>query len=306
MKTRCLVTFSAICLILLLILPLSIVNCQNYVKYSLQLNADSSALWKITNFSDINASIDTWASFQNKALNLLDSAKEITHRDMTVDANSLQISTTVSAESKTTEYSFLWQNFSIITGNQLIVGDVFKAHNFFGQLYGDAEVQISYPETYTVNSVVPPPYQQDGSAKTLEWPRTQDLVVGKTNIILSNTPANLSNNENNWQQYAIGGSILLAITMLFFGGFLAFKRRKSMVETGTPAETSTVETEEDKIIKILKSSGGSLRQSVIVEQCRFSKAKTSQLLTVLEEKGKITRLKKGRDKIVTLKETAKR
>jgi uncharacterized membrane protein len=79
-----------------------------------------------------------------------------------------------------------------------------------------------------------------------------------------------------------------------------------MIETRTPAETSTVETEEDKIIKILKSSGGSLRQSVIVEQCRFSKAKTSQLLTVLEEKGKITRLKKGRDKIVTLKETAKR
>jgi hypothetical protein len=203
MKTRCLVIFIAICLILLLILPLSVVNSQNYVKYSLQLNADSSALWKITNFSDINASIDTWESFQNKALNLLDSAKEITHRDMNVEANSLQISTTVSAESKTTEYSFLWQNFSIITYNQLIVGDVFKAHNFFGQLYGDAEVQISYAETYTVYSVVPPPYQQDGSAKTLEWPRTQDLVVGKTNIILTNTPANLSNNENNWQQYAI-------------------------------------------------------------------------------------------------------
>ena len=45
-----------------------------------------------------------------------------------------------------------------------------------------------------------------------------------------------------------------------------------------------------------------MRQSAIAEQCRFSKAKTSQLLAVLEQKKVITRYKKGRDKIVTLNE----
>ena len=63
---------------------------------------------------------------------------------------------------------------------------------------------------------------------------------------------------------------------------------------------SLVESDEDKIIEIIKSSGGTLRQSAITEKSRFSKAKTSQLLTALEQKRVVTRVKKGRDKIVTL------
>ena len=64
-------------------------------------------------------------------------------------------------------------------------------------------------------------------------------------------------------------------------------------------------SEEDKVLKLLKSFGGSMRQSEITEQSRFSKAKTSQLLAALEKKGSITRYKSGRDKIVTLKERVK-
>jgi uncharacterized membrane protein len=66
-----------------------------------------------------------------------------------------------------------------------------------------------------------------------------------------------------------------------------------------------IESDEEKIIKIIRSSGGKVRQSTITEQCRFSKAKTSQLLAALEQKGIITRYKKGRDKIVTLNERVK-
>lgn len=306
MKTRRLTIYCAICLLLLLILPLYTANSQNYFKYLVQLNSDGSALWKITNFAEVNATVDTWAGFQNKVLNLVNSADSLTQRNMAVDETSMQINTTVSSESKTTEYSFLWHNFSIILGNQIIFGDVFQVNNFFSQLYGDAAMQISYPTTCNVESVIPVPNQRDDSAKTLEWARTQDLVNSKTNIILTNTSANENNNQNNWEQYAIVGLIALAGTVVFFIGFFKFKQRKNIVKTTILTETSAMETEEDKILKILKSSGGRLRQSVIVEQCRFSKAKTSQLLTILENKGNITRYKNGRDKIVTLKETGKR
>jgi uncharacterized membrane protein len=86
-----------------------------------------------------------------------------------------------------------------------------------------------------------------------------------------------------------------------------FKQRKTPPPTAMvmPAESAGVETEEGKILKLLKSSSGSLRQSAIVEQCRFSKAKTSQLLALLEKKGIITRYKNGRDKIVNLTERVK-
>ena len=44
-------------------------------------------------------------------------------------------------------------------------------------------------------------------------------------------------------------------------------------------------SEEDKVLKLLKSFGGNMRQSEITEKSRFSKAKTSQLLTGFREKG---------------------
>jgi uncharacterized membrane protein len=65
------------------------------------------------------------------------------------------------------------------------------------------------------------------------------------------------------------------------------------------------ETEEEKVLRVLRSNGGSAYQSAITEQCRFSKAKTSQLLTALERKGAVRRYKKGRDKIVNLIEQVK-
>ena len=61
-----------------------------------------------------------------------------------------------------------------------------------------------------------------------------------------------------------------------------------------------METEEDKVLKILKTSVAACANQTLLIQCGFSKAKTSQLLTALEKRGNITRYKKGRDKIVNL------
>jgi len=306
MNTRRLAVCYAICVMLLLLLPLYPVNCQNYVAYSVQINVDGSALWKITNFSDVNASVDTFSGFQDKVSNLVASASSVTHREMSVDENSLQINTTISEQSKTTEYLFLWQNFSVVEGNRIVFGDIFQVNNFFGQLYGDDALEISYPSTFSVKSVTPDPYQRDDTAKTIDWARTQDLVNAETSIILTQTPQNNNSNQNSWQLYTIIAVIIIAVSLSFVGFFL-FKRRSHVSANANvlPAEKVELETEEGKILKLLKSSGGNLRQSDIVDQLKFSKAKTSQLLTILEKNGNITRYKKGRDKIVNLTERVK-
>jgi uncharacterized membrane protein len=226
---------------------------------------------------------------------------------MTVDENSVQINTTISADSKTTEYSFLWQNFSELEGNQLVFGDVFQVNGFFSQFYGDAAIQISYPQTFSVKSVTPTPYQRNDAAKTLEWARTQDLVIGKTEIILTSAPLNDNSSQNQVQLFTIIGVAVAVGVTLSLVGFFIFKRQKTLrlKAVVTLAEPAELETEEGKILKLLKSSGGSMRQSDIVDQSRFSKAKTSQLLAILERNGNITRYKKGRDKIVNLTERGK-
>ena len=304
MRSHRLAVCYAVCVTLLLLLPLYKVNGQNYAAYSVQINSDGSALWKISVFSDINASVDSFSDFQNKVSDLVNSASTLTRRTMTVDENSLNINLTISSQSKTTEYSFLWQNFSVVQGKELLFGDVFEVNGFFSQLYGDDALQINYPSTFSLKSVTRAPYQRDDSDKTLSWARTQDLVNGKTEIILAST--SLNNNNIN-QLYLIVGVIIVVGAALSFSGFYMIKRRKALLNTAivAPAESAELETEEGKILKLLKSTGGNMRQSAIVEQCRFSKAKTSQLLAVLEKNGNITRYKKGRDKIVNLNERAK-
>jgi uncharacterized membrane protein len=297
----------AIFALLFVLLPLHKASCQDYFEYKVQINGDGSAVWTITQFSSVNASIESWEGFQQRIFNLVDSAASITHREMTVDENSFQIKTTISSESKITDYSFVWQNFSIIRGSEIILGDFFQVNNFFNQLYGDASLQLSYPSNYSVKSVSPATYNGQDSPYTLRWPRTQDLITGNPSIILTSTFQNENRNSGEWQQYAIIVAVSAVGATLSLVGFYTFKRRKvnSKLTSIVLANTSPIESEEDKVIKILRSSGGNMRQSAITEQCRFSKAKTSQLLAALEKKGTITRYKKGRDKIVNLKRTGK-
>ena len=288
---------------LFLLASLSPVQCQNYYVYELHIRNDGSALWTITQFSSASATVETWEGFQQKIFDLIDNASSVTQRSMDVDENSLQINTTISFESKTTEYSFVWQNFCMVQGSELSFGDVFQVHDFFNQLFGDAALELSYPENYVVKLVTPPPNERQDTANTMEWARTHDLVISTTNIILA--PDNqMSNGENlNQYSYIILGVIgaIIGISLL---GFYAFKKRKN---NGKPSKTiitqpASIETDEDKVLKLLKNAGGTMKQSDITEACGFSKAKTSQLLTALENNGTLTRYKKGRDKIVTIKE----
>ena len=291
----------AICILLLLFLFPN-AGAQNYFEYNVQVSSDGSAVWTITQFSSVDSPVDSWQGFQEKIFGLVNAASTLTGREMEISEDSLQINNTLSSASRITEYCFVWQNFSVVDGGELRFGDVFQVENFFSQLYGDAALELSYPSDYSIKSVSPPPNEREDSTQTLRWARTLDLAGG-VSVILSR--ATLNGLGDNILQYglivvvsAVGVSVLL--------GFFVVKRRRNKGKSAsTTVDASIIESEEDKILKLLKTSGGSMRQSEITERCRFSKAKTSQLLTALENSGIITRYKKGRDKIVTLKERVK-
>jgi uncharacterized membrane protein len=305
MKVHRLSFYFSILLLAMLLLPICKVNSQNYVGYKIIINTDNSATWIITKFSDLNAPIDTWETFQTRIYGLVDSASSLTKRDMTVNESSLQINTTFSANSKTTEYMFTWQNFSTTQNSQLTFGDVFKVKDFFNQLYGDAEMQISYPEDCFVKSVLPVPNSGDISENPLKWYSAQTFAESNPSVVLK-AQGNATDDNNNgiWQQYGIV-LIAVAIVATSLAGFYVYKQRKPSIAVAKPSPNVMFEGGDDKIISLLKASGGTMRQSAIVDQSGFSKAKTSQLLAVMERRGNVTRYKKGRDKIVVLKEPGK-
>ncbi len=287
-----------------LLLPIYQAYSQDYVDYKIQVNVDNSAIWSITRVSDINASIDL-EGFQPKVEALINAAVNATHREMSLDVNSLQVSDEISWEtqSRKTVYVFRWQNFSLSENGKIILGDVFQVTDSFSQLYGDGTLEITYPSGYSIQSITPIPDYSDISSLTAKWFRTQGFINGKPSIVLINNPQTLG--DSVWQQYLIIGLISAATAAIV--SFYLIRRRRSKTKLKTEAAMATalaVESDEEKISRLLRSSGGNLRQSVITEQCGFSKAKTSQLLAALERKGIITRYKKGRDKIVTLNERA--
>ena len=289
--------------IFLMLLSIHTAHAVDYIEYKIEINMDASAAWTITRVSDLNASIDL-EGFPLRVTALVDAAANQTHREMSLDLDSLQVNDEISWEtqSRTTIYSFTWHNFSVTKNRNITFGDAFAVPDFFGQLFGDGTLQISYPSTYSVRSVSPTPNEQDDSSRKLTWLRTKDFINGNPTVTLAKN-ANEENDE--WQQFILIGVAVFVVVTVLLASVYFLRIRKKRARDSVNAQLAgalLTESEEEKVTKVLLSSGGTMRQSAIAEQCRFSKAKTSQLLAVLEQKKVITRYKKGRDKIVTLNE----
>ncbi len=100
-------------------------------------------------------------------------------------------------------------------------------------------------------------------------------------------------------------AVALALVSLFLAKFRKRQRKEASPNANSDVPLALIETDEAKVVKLINAQGGSVFQSDIAEQLKFSKAKTSQLLTTLEKKGVVRRYKKGRDKIVTLTEQSR-
>lgn len=288
---RLTVTILAVALLLVL-MPIHSAQAQDHYEYTVQIRSDGSAYWSIEQYSAVDAEVYTWQDFQQILSVILDSAQAHTGRNMEVDLNSIQINTSIFAESKTTEYSFVWRNFSIIEGNKIRFGDSFQINDFLTQLFGNASIRVTYPENYVVESVYPTPDVRNDQTHTFTWNSMHELVNDNTEIVLAGNPS--INDATTQTVLLLVTSIGLVAVIFVFFTFTRKKRRNKQSPYGS------LQTEEDKILNLLKTQGGTMRQSEITRQLHFSKAKTSQLLSQLENEGELTRFKKGRDKIVTI------
>lgn len=281
-------------------------RAQTYIQYKVQLNTDGSATWVINQVSGANGTVDTWNGFQDKVESLVYAASVQTGRTMSVDNESLVMSTFPTGDSKTTQYSFVWLNFSIVQKGKLVAGDVFSVSGFFDRLYGDGQLEITYPANYTLGTVTPAPNEQDTAAQTLDWLGTQFFVAANPSITIIPSEKAAANSAQTPPYVLLATVSAVTVgTGALAGWFFLVKRRQKAQQKPDAVALAVPETEEEKILRVLRSSGGSAYQSAITEQLKFSKAKTSQLLTALEKRGCVARYKKGRDKIVNLVEEGK-
>jgi len=271
-------------------------------EYEIQIMGDRSAIWLVRQTGvDVRVTNNTIAQFESKIASLVDAAGGETNRSMTASVTSIKI--TPSGPYTVVEYRFQWLNFSIIENHRITIGDVFLVREFFLQLYGDGEIIVSYPQEYILEAVTPAPYEHNITLQTLIWLGTMTFVEGQPAILLREESA-----SSGVMDFLGQNSLSIAAAFVAGGGFSAAlyvarrhrnKRNGFKMKPEMPLFPS-IQTDEEKIAQLLKSSGGSMHQSAIAEQCKFSKAKTSQLLSSLESKRVVSRVKKGRDKIVVL------
>jgi hypothetical protein len=273
---------------------------QYTIEYGIHLQSDRSAIWLIKQGGlNIQISTSTLVDFQANVNSLIDSVRNHTGRDMV--AENFRITADVAGSYTMVQYGFRWENFSESGRPRIVLSDVFQCEGFFGRLFGDGRVILSYPARYVVESVTPTPYQQNESLKTIEWLGTIDLTQGEYRLELreESTTDGLEGLLRDNTLFIIS---IVAVAAGFSVLYLVKRGKDKAKNHTTPEGAGVLEVVngEDQIIRLLQASNGRALQSSIVKTLNFSKAKTSQLLASLETKGKIKRIKRGREKIVIL------
>ncbi|MCS7138994.1 MAG: MarR family transcriptional regulator, partial [Crenarchaeota archaeon] len=90
--------------------------------------------------------------------------------------------------------------------------------------------------------------------------------------------------------------LILLVAIISILAIILYRHRKKM----PPPPEEYIISDEELILRILRNSGGRLLQKQIKEATGFSKAKTSMVLSELQKKGLIRKIKRGREYIVEL------
>ena len=115
--------------------------------------------------------------------------------------------------------------------------------------------------------------------------------------------------EESTELYWIMGVILLVVLMVAVFVYFSFKRKKGYLKEAEQKSVSELKQELaaepgylDETIAIIKKHGGRIHQKELrKEMLHLSESKISLILTELEHKGKIEKIKKGRGNAIILK-----
>lgn len=277
--------------------------------YTISVHTDGSAQWTyerktlITNETDIlelwnETSDDKRLAFQDQIQGIVNQAQLTTARNMSITPVNMIFQLT--ENEGTVTYQFDWYGFARIEDKTIEIGDVFNNQSI--DLNQDALLIIRYPEGYTSSEATPPPMGISLYDRTISWKGPVNFGDDEPKVILTQGTAQ---GFNPWQVYApvaVGATSISAVSLALW---YFFHSRSSRIRNIAQPPVLGIENDQQRVTALLQRTGGSTLQSNITREFGFSKAKTSQLLDAMEKKGAVTRQKKGREKIVTLKQQDK-
>jgi len=227
-------------------------------------------------------------------------------------------------------FSFTWENFARVDGDRLMIDDALatEAHGtWLDGLTPEQELIVRIPDGYGVFDANVDP--QDGA---LRWRGPADFNATTLQTTFRGDTGSTDPAGSNLVLWGVVGVLLVVIAVI---GLFLLSRRDSLFPApaasddddsptgGTPtepnpgepsAEEGTAEeptrepaveideellSDEERVERLLEANGGRMKQAHIVDETDWSNAKVSQLLSSMEEEGRIDKLRIGRENLIS-------
>lgn len=302
--------FSIIAFTLLLLVSIPVVSgaepalTDSSITYTITIAEDGAASWHVeyrTLLADDedSAAFDSYAKdvpstylpqFQDLMQSSAAQAAAATSRPMEISdfTGDAVVQTTPTGRYGMVYYSFSWKKFAK-TGTVLTIGDAFAGGLYLAK---DNTLIIRYPADYTVSVAEPAPDQvRDG----LIWYGQRSFGAGEPRLVFEKSGMSLLT--------AVLGAGLVVIMIAVLAVIIAKRHRTaSSQQDEVPVGLSEAEliSLEEKIIQLLKTSGGEQYQSEIVKNLGLPKSTVSATLNDLHQRGIIQKVKKGRENLIRL------
>lgn len=227
---------------------------------------------------------------------------------------------------------FTWTNFARTSGNRLVVGDAFNTTNgtWLPGLTANQVLLIEVPRGYIIDSS---PVGFSNGTLRFEGPAT--FEPGTPSVVFErgsfdSQPPNRGGNPDepgpleSTPLFALGAGVIVLGGVAVLGAY-ALRRRDGIGESGraessppdespddepstTPDATAGTDTpleaellsDEEHVERLLERNDGRMKQASIVSETGWSNAKVSQLLSAMDEEGRINKLRIGRENLISL------
>lgn len=224
--------------------------------------------------------------------------------------------------------SFTWNSFARENDDRLVVDDAFNTTDgtWLNGLSAEQTLVVEAPNGFSVTTF-PVDIVDEFEDGTLRWDGPQTFEPDDLRIVYQ---ANVGPGGLGVSTTLLGGAVALSGAALLLGVYLLVRRRDpAPPEQPTPADDlgeragdggddSPADTaagsagddeeeideellsDEERVERLLEANGGRMKQATIVEETGWSNAKVSQLLSAMDEAGRIDKLRIGRENLISL------
>lgn len=266
-------------------------------RYRLGNDTDEAAFEDLA--ADIESEEEAYVErFTERMDGTVENAEASTGRTMSIENVSIGTETrALPREYGIVRYTFEWHGFAAVEDDRLLAGDAIGG--MF--LEEDSSLRVSWSDELALESAAPSPSQTDDHS--VRWDGPVDFGSDEPSIALIGAEEPL---------IGLGSTLgFIAVALVGFGiaagigGWWYLGRGRSVVDTREESiEETNLEllSNEERVLHLLESEGGRLKQQEVVEELGWTDAKTSQVVSDLRDAGEIESFRLGRENVLRLLE----